>query len=108
MKDFLDEAKDLLSTDIDARGLEMQLFAPDGSRINGNTLLGNVRRLEPQIDEDSDKALDLFITLLENCSLEDISIRQAGQLYNQLNDILDNSLDVSLLKNERKILSGSF
>ena len=108
VKDFLDEAKDLLSTDIDARGLEMQLFAPDGSRINGNTLLGNVRRLEPQIDEDSDKALDLFITLLENCSLEDISIRQAGQLYNQLNDILDNSLDVSLLKNERKILSGSF
>ncbi|MBV1929544.1 MAG: hypothetical protein KUG81_08550 [Gammaproteobacteria bacterium] len=108
VRDFLNEARGLLSTDIEARGLDMELFAPDGSRINGNKLLGNVRKFEPQINEDSDEALNLFITLLENCGLEDISIRQAGQLYDQLNGIIDNSLDVSLLKNDSKILSASF
>lgn len=106
VRDFLDEARSLLSTDIEARGFEMQLFAPDGSRINGNTLLVNVMKLEPQVSEDSDKTLDLFITLLENCGLEDISLRQAGKLYLQLDGIIDNSLEISILKNENKILSG--
>jgi hypothetical protein len=107
VKDFLNEARNLLSTDIEARGLEMQLFGPDGNRVNGNTLLGTVRSFEPNITEDSDKALDLFITILENCGLEDITIRQAGRLYNQLNEILGKSLDISLIKNESEILSAS-
>lgn len=106
--DFLDEARAILSTDIEARGLKMQLYAPDGSKINGNTLLGNVRKLAPKIDEDGGKALNLFFTLLENCGVEDISVLQAGQLYCQLNEIIDNSLEISLLKNESKILSASF
>ena len=108
VSDFLDEARAILSTDIEARGLEMQLYAPDGSKINGNTLLGNVRKFDPKIDEDCGKALNLFFTLLENCGVEDISVLQAGQLYCQLNEIIDNSLEISLLKNESKILSASF
>lgn len=107
VRDFLDEARALLSTDVEARGLEMQLFAPDGSRIYGNTLLGNVRKLEPKIEEDGGKALSLFLTLLENSGIEDISLRQAGNLYRHINEIIDSSLEVSLLKNESKILSES-
>jgi hypothetical protein len=111
VRNFLDMARDLLSTDIEARGFEMQLFAPNGSKINGNTLLGNVRNFEPRItedqDEDEDGAFDLFMTLLENCGLDDISLRQAMKLYKQLNGILGDSLDSLLLKNEGKILSAS-
>lgn len=103
VKDFLDMSRELLSTDIEARGLEMRLYAPDGNRVYGNTFLGTVRNLEPRI-EDSDEVLDLFITLLENCGLEDITIRQAGRLYNYLNEILGDSLGISLLRNESKIL----
>ncbi|MEX2636743.1 hypothetical protein [Alteromonas macleodii] len=107
VRDFLDEARALLSTDVEARGLEMQLFAPDGSRIYGNTLLGNVRKLEPKIEEDSGKPLNLFLMLLENSGLEDISLRQAGNLYRQINEIIDSSLEFSLLENESKIISES-
>lgn len=105
--DLLYELSDLLSTDIEARGLEMKLFSPNGSRVNGNTLLGTVRKFEPQVTDDSDEAFDLFITLLEDCGLEDVSIRQAGRLYDQINDIVDKVLDKSLLINKRKILKGN-
>lgn len=107
VKDFLDEAKELLSTDIEARGFEMLLFAPDGSKINGNTLLGTVRDLEPLIKEDSDESITLFSLLLQNCGLDDTDDHQIKLLYNQLNEILDNTLNKSLVKNERKILKNS-
>lgn len=105
--DLLNESRDILSTNIEARGLEINLFAPDGSRVNGNTMLSTVRAFEPQVAEDSDEIFDLFITLLENCGLEDISIRQARRLYNQINSI-DSNLPKSLLINKLKILSASF
>ncbi len=105
---FLADATHILSTDIKARGIEMKLYSPDGTRINGNTLLGTVRAFEPRFDdEDREEAVDLFFTLLENCGLEDISYRQAGRLYRQLDDILDRQLETSLLKRERDILAAS-
>jgi len=87
--DLLNESINLLSTDIEARGLEMELFAPDGSKVDENTLLGTVRAFEPQVTDDCDEGFDLFMTLLENSGLEDISVRQAGRLYNQLNGIVN-------------------
>lgn len=104
---FLDEALSVLSTDIEARGLEMQLFAPDGGRLNGNMLLGKVRKLEPNVSEDSDEVLDTFIALLENCGLDDINLHQAWRLYNQLDKILDKHLSVSLVKNASNIMADS-
>jgi hypothetical protein len=107
VRDFLDKSRALLSIDIEARGFEMRLYAPDGSKLNGNTLLESVRKFEPHITEDSDEVFDLFITFLENCGLEDITIRQTSRLYNHLNEILDDSLGRFLLRNECKILSTS-
>lgn len=105
---FLADATNILSTDIKTRGIEIKLYSPEGTRINGNMFLGTVRAFEPRFDgEDREKALELFFTLLENCGLEDISYRQAGRLYRQLNDIMDRQLETSLLKRERDILDAS-
>ncbi|MGK0270764.1 MAG: hypothetical protein ACI88H_001414 [Cocleimonas sp.] len=112
VKDLIDQTVAFLSTDITARDLEMQLFAPNSSRINGNTLLGNVRKLDPKVDDESNdnrtlKVFNLLASVLENSGIEDVTITQIGQLYNQLNEILNNTFDSSLLESESKILSAS-
>ena len=70
VRDFLDFARSLLSTDIQARGFEMVLFGPDGERINGNILLRTVGDIQQnQLMGMEEKAIELFITLLENAHL---------------------------------------
>jgi Transposase zinc-binding domain len=68
VRDFLDFAHSLLSTDIQARGFEMVLFGPDEERIYGNTLLRTVRSMAAKpTDGDGEKAIELFIT--RECSI---------------------------------------
>ena len=104
VRDLLDFAHSRLSTDIQARGFEMVLFGPDGERINGNTLLRTVRSMAAKpTDGDGEKAIELFIALLENAGLEEVTMWQAGTLYRELRDLLKGALDQALLTNELQI-----
>jgi len=110
VKDLIEKVVDFLSTDITARKFEMQLFAPDSTRINGNTLLANVRKLEPKIDEKNNdkntmKILSLLEAVLGNSGIEDVTLTELTQVYNRLNGVMNNTLGSSLLKNEKNILS---
>jgi hypothetical protein len=105
VRELLDEALGVLSTDLEARGCDVYLYAPDGNRLNGNTLLGTVRSLEPIASEHDGEEFDTFIALLENSGLEDISLQQAGRLYRQLDQILEERLRISLARNAERILA---
>jgi hypothetical protein len=87
VSDLLADAKTLLSTDIDARGLEMRLYGPDGDRINGNTYLQTVRNMEPALQDDVEP-VEIFLDLLADVGIDDIPIRQAGALYSRLRDVM--------------------
>lgn len=88
VSDLLADAKTLLSTDIDARDLEMRLYAPDGDRIYGNTHLQTVRNMEPALKDDDNESIEIFLDLLGDAGIDDIPIRQAGALYNRLRDVM--------------------
>jgi len=104
VRNFLDFAGSLLSTDIQARDFEMVLYGPDGKRIDGHTRLRTVRDMAPKpTEEDEEKTFELFTTLLENAGLEEVTRRQAGTLYWELRSILNGALDPALLKNELQI-----
>ncbi len=87
VSELLADARALLSTDIDARGLEMRLYGPDGDRINGNTHLQTVRSMEPALQDDGEP-VEIFLDLLADVGIDDIPIRQAGALYSRLRDVL--------------------
>jgi len=54
-------------------------------------------------DGDGEKAIELFITLLENAGLEEVTMWQAGTLYRELRSLLKGVLDQALLTNELQI-----
>ncbi len=47
VRSLLDAAISMLSTDLKARKLRLELFGPDGEAINGNKLIRTVRQMEP-------------------------------------------------------------
>jgi len=101
VSDLLADARTLLSTDIDARGLEMRLYGPDGDRINGNTYLQTVRNMEPAIQDD-EEPVEIFLDLLADVGIDDIPIRQAGALYSRLRDVMGGDyFDKQLLRTMR-------
>ena len=77
----------LLSTDIVARGLEIRLYGPDGNRINGNTHLQTVRNLQAQ-PQDNEDPIAIFLDLLSDVGIDDLSIGQVGLLYRRLCDVV--------------------
>lgn len=87
ISDLLANAKSLLSTDVDARGLEMQLYGPGGGRIYGNTHLQTVRNMEPALQGDGEP-VEIFLDLLADLGIDDIPLRQAGALYHRLRDVI--------------------
>ena len=98
VSDLLANARALLSTDIDARGLEMQLYGPGGDRIYGNTHLQTVRKMEPALQDDGEP-VEIFLDLLADVGIDDIPIRQAGTLYRRLRDVMGGDyFDTQLLR----------
>ena len=85
--DLMAGAKALLTTDIDARGLEMRLYGPDGDRIYGNTYLQTIRQMEPALQNDGEP-VEIFLDLLAEFGIDDIPIRQAGALYHRMRDVM--------------------
>jgi hypothetical protein len=51
VKWLLDTALEVTSTDLMARRLKIELFGPNGKKINGNTLIGKVRQMPPKPTE---------------------------------------------------------
>lgn len=95
---LLEEARTLLSTDIDARGLEMRLYAPDGTHIGNSKSLGKVRQMEPAVT-DKNEPFEIFSELLDDVGLGDVSVREAGKLYVKLCEVVGNDLfDKQLLR----------
>lgn len=45
---LLEVVRETVSTDLAARRLKLDIFDPEGRRINGNTLVGTVRSMVPQ------------------------------------------------------------
>lgn len=103
---LIEKAKEMLSTDLDARKLQFKLYGPDGKLIHGNTLIKSVRELEPIESNDDSHACDLFLTLLDNNELGDMTFRDAGRLYVALKTIVGKELDVALNRNEYQICNG--
>lgn len=103
---LLKKAKEMLNTDLDARKLHLELYGPDETFIHGNTMIKSVRELEPIESTDDTHACDLFLTLLDNNELGDISLRDAGRLYVALKTIVGKELDVALNRNEYQICNG--
>lgn len=98
VSDLLADARDLLSTDIGARGLEMRMYGPNGVRINGNTHLQTVRNMEPALQDD-EEPMGIFLDLLADVGIDDIPVYQAGALYSRLRDVLGgDQFDRQLLK----------
>lgn len=85
VSDFLAAVRDLLSTDVEARGLEMRLYDEDGNRVNGNTQLKRLRisELKP-----SQRPMDVFFDLLGEAGIDDIQVHQAGKLYCRLGEVV--------------------
>lgn len=98
VSDLLADVRTLLSTDIDARGLEMRLYGPDGDRINGNTNIQTVQNMEPALQDDGEP-VEIFLDLLGEVGIDDIPIRQAGALYKRLRDVMgEDYFDKQLLR----------
>ncbi|MGP5370335.1 hypothetical protein ACTXN4_23085 [Pseudomonas helleri] len=108
VKSFLDAARSLLSTEIETRGMEMRLYDPEGSRLNGNTLISTVRDLDDKDSDDSGKIIYLLNEVLESCGIEDCTLRQVGSLREMINKIIETPLDPFLLRHEEEILSSNF
>lgn len=85
---FLLFVKSLLSTDIEARGLELRLYGPDGSRIFGNTHIGTIKSQWGISRDESSFALKEFWKILGRAGLHDIAIRQANRLFTELQDLV--------------------
>jgi hypothetical protein len=100
VSDFLSKIRMLLSTNIEARGLEMRLYGPDGGRIYGNTRIRTVKQMEPSVVKDDSEIFETFLDLLETAGLDDISLRQAGGLYSKLREIVGDELDKRLLRSK--------
>ncbi len=47
VRSLLDGAASVLSTNLKARRLRMELFSPNGESVNGNKLIRTVRQMEP-------------------------------------------------------------
>ena len=101
ISEFFADVMRLLSTDITARGFEMRLYGPDGDRIYGNTFVQTVRDIEPlqsRVDP-----VEIFLDVLEEAGIDDISLRQAGALYTSLRDIMGGEhFDKHLLRAGRR------
>ena len=87
VSDLLDQAKALLSTDVDARGLELKFYGPDGSRIYGNTHLGTVRRDWPTPSSEDSKSFKSFCAIMETNGFGDAPSRQVGKLLADITEI---------------------
>lgn len=85
---LLRRACTLLSTDIEARGLEVRLYGPDGGRVYGNTHIRTFRESWPAGGEWDSESADVFLNILETSGLGDASLQQAFALYNQLRKVI--------------------
>jgi hypothetical protein len=65
VKSLLDSARGLLSTDLHARRLTIELVGPDGQQINGNTRLLTVRQMEPKPSADDIERAEANEQLIE-------------------------------------------
>jgi ribosomal protein L30/L7E len=100
VRDFLDFVKSLLTVDIESK-FKFKLHAPDGSNINGGTLLKNVKKLEPKTREyDSENELAAFFKIMADCDCIDLTVRQLGQLYHHINEATANGFSELLLNQE--------
>lgn len=66
VKSLLDRAENMLSTDIKARLLSLELFAPNGERINGNKLIRTVRQMDPLPTSDDIERMEAEEILASN------------------------------------------
>ncbi|AGN83535.1 DUF1152 domain-containing protein [Pseudomonas sp. GD03651] len=88
ISELITDAARLLSTDVLARGYEMGLYSPEGDRVYGQTYVETIRSLQEtkkQVDP-----IEVFIDLLEDAGVDDLTLRQVGSLYSRLSEIFDN------------------
>jgi len=86
---FLQAVGELLSTDLKARGIEIQLIGPNGEFFAGNTHMKTIRALPGLPPEDDDDTVALFGQILLNAGLGDeLSKSQTQQLYRELKNTL--------------------
>lgn len=100
VRDFLDCAGKLLITDLNKEGVELQLFYPNGVRVNGNTLLCTIRGFSPFENESIDPALNKFTKLCKNSGIENIDSLQTKNLYESLVTLTKKSIISDLLNTE--------
>ena len=102
---LLDNVVALLSTDLKARGIDLNLFAPYGVPIAKQTQIGSVRTSYPGIVEDSgDDPVDLFATLIDNADIDfKPTLLQLRGLYQEMTNMLGEGFENAILKNAAKI-----
>lgn len=100
VRDFLNCAKNLLITDIQKEGAELQLFYPNDTRVNGNTLLSTVRGFSPFDKEYIDPSLTKFIQLCKKCGFENHTSQEINKLYQLLLNVTNNKISDDLLNME--------
>ena len=100
VREFLNCANNLLITDIHKEGLELQLFYPNDTRVNGNTLLSTVRGFSPFESEIADPALVKFTQLCKECGVEDGASLAVNTLYQSLVSITNKKIINDLLDME--------
>lgn len=85
--EFLAALRELLSTDIEERGLELRLLGPQDQWLDERTRIGVVWMLAVEADEQPapTDSMSLFEMLLENAHLDDeLSPGAARRLYREL------------------------
>jgi hypothetical protein len=101
---FLESVGSLLSTDLHARGITMQLFGPEGEYFSGGTRIKNVRKAPGVSTGSSASSVDLLAQIIENANLDvEFSIRDMGVFYHELREMLGDGLDRALEKNAARI-----
>lgn len=98
VRDFLNCAEKLFITDLHLEGLELLLFYPNGTRVNGNTLLTTIRGFLPLDVQNTDPALDKFIELCKECGLDNHASSEINNLYQLLLSITNKKIIDDLLK----------
>lgn len=101
---LLENVVGLLSTDLKARGIEVNLFAPYGVPIAKQTQIGSVRTYPGIVEDSGDDPVDLFSVLIDNADIDfEPSLLQLRGLFREMSDMLGEGFSNAMLKNAAKI-----
>lgn len=101
---LLENVVSLLSTDLKARGIEVNLFAPYGVAIAKQTKVGSVRGYAGIVDDSVDDPVELFATLIDNADIDfKPTLFQLRGLFQEMTNMLGEGFSNALLKNAAKI-----